>query len=259
MLIALAAGTSGADLPPALSISISGANLQLSWPASATDWMLCATTDLAPADWVLVSVVPTGASGQNVVTLPVATKTFYQLRHRGAVVPFTTYEAESATNPTNGSVVTLTTLPTSTTWSPQLEASGRGYVQLTSTGDHLDFPVVQAANGLTLRHCIPDAPTGGGITATLSVYVNGVFRQKLAVTSIYNWLYGDGTLGSNGQSNDPAIANATPHVFWDETRAFITGGLQAGDTLRFQKDADDTAQRRAQQGELRCTHPLGAQ
>ena len=238
----LAVAATLADTTPVLSISRSGGTIQLSWPASASDWMPCAANDLSQAEWTLVSSLATIVSGKNVVTIPAPTgKSFYQLRHRGAVVPFSTYEAEAGVNNTNGTIVKLTTLPTSTTWSPELEASGRGYVQLTNTGDRLSIPVVQAANGLVLRHCIPDAPAGGGITATLSVYVNGVFRQKLTLTSTYNWLYGDGTLGSNGQSNDPTIPNATPHVFWDETRAFITGGLQAGDTLRFQKDADDTA------------------
>lgn len=240
-LIAFAA-SAFADTLPVLSVARSGGNLQLSWPATAADWMPCAASDLATADWTLVSAVPAVVGGQNVVTLPLAAaKGFYQLRHRGAVVPFTTYEAEAVANTTTGAVVKLTTLPTATTWSPELEASGRGFVQLNSTGDHLDFPNVRAANALVVRHCIPDAPAGGGLAATLSLYVNGVFRQKLPLTSLYNWLYGDGTLGSNGQSNDPTIASATPHVFWDETRAFITGGVQAGDTVRLQKDADDTA------------------
>jgi hypothetical protein len=230
-----------AELLPVLTLTRSGGNVQLSWPTSATDWMPCVSNDLAPGEWRLISAVPSVNGAQNEVTLPItAAREFYQLRHRGAVVPFTTLEAES-TGSTTGSVVSMTTLPTSMTWTPEQEASARGYVALTATGQHVEFPNTRAANALVLRHCIPDAPTGGGMTATLSLYVNGVFRQKLTLSSTYNWLYGNGTAGSNGQSNDPAIAGATPHVFWDEERAFITGGLAAGDTLRLQKDADDTA------------------
>ena len=226
---------------PVLTLTRMGGNVQLSWPKSATDWMPCVSNDLAPGEWRLISAVPSVNGGQNEVTLPVSeAREFYQLRHRGAVVPFTTVEAEDIGS-TTGSVVRMTTLPTSTTWTPEQEASSRGYVALTATGHYVDFPNTRAANALVLRHCIPDAPTGGGITATLSLYVNGVFRQKLTLSSTYNWLYGNGTLGSNGQSNDPAISGATPHVFWDEERAFITGGLAAGDTLRLQKDGDDTA------------------
>jgi Pectate lyase superfamily protein/Bacterial TSP3 repeat len=226
---------------PVLSIVRNGADIVLSWPADAAAWMLCASYSLSPADWQLVPNVPVVSGGRNIVSLPAASAArFFQLRHRGALVPFTTYEAEAGTT-SGGSVVQLTTLPTGTTWSPELEASGRAFAQLNNTGDRVDFVSVRAANAMVIRHCIPDAPTGGGITATLSVYVNGTFRQKLTLSSKHNWLYGDGAAGTNGQSNDPTIANATPHVFWDESRTSIAGELQAGDTLRLQKDADDTA------------------
>lgn len=226
---------------PQLSVTRTGSNVVLSWPASATDWMPCWSADLSSVDWKLVGDVPTVFGGQYVVTLTsVNTRRFFQLRHRGAVVPFTTYEAENGAV-TGGSVVRMTGLPSVSDQTPELEASGRAFVQLTNTGDRLSFANVRAANALVLRHCIPDAPAGGGITATLSLYVNGVFRQKLTLSSQYNWLYSDSTPNSNGQSNDPTITNAKPHVFWDETRDLITGGVQAGDTLTLQKDADDTA------------------
>lgn len=237
MLLQLAAQAASV---PTLTITQSGANVQLSWPASATDWMLCSRDDLASGDWQLVTAVPTVSAGQNVVTLPIAAaRGAFQLRHRGAVVPFLTYEAEAAENGTTGTMVQMTTAPSSTTSTPELEASGRAYVQLTNVGEKLDFVVKEAANALVLRHCIPDAPTGGGITATLSLYVNGVFRQSLALNSRHYWLYGHApNTGTNGQSNDPTAG--TPHVFWGEMQAFISGGVQAGDVLTFQKDAGDT-------------------
>jgi hypothetical protein len=214
--------------------------LQLSWPASATDWVLCAENDLAAAAWVPVSGTPTVSAGQNILTVTRSgAAAYYQLRHRGAVVPFTTYETET-TGTTTGTITTLTTAPISTTSTPELEASGRGYVSLVNTGDYWQITAPSAVNGLTLRHCIPDAATGGGITATLSIYVNGVFRQSLTLSSRHNWLYNHHPeTGSNGQSNDPTAGPA--HVFWDETRAIITGGLQPGDVLRLEKDAGDTA------------------
>lgn len=162
---------------------------------------------------------------------------------RGAAVPFTTYEAESADAKTNGAVVRMTKRPTSTDCSPELEASGRGYVELKATGDYVEFPKVRAASGLVIRNSIPDAPEGGGITATLGLYVNGVRRQSLTLSSKHNWLYGAGEdgkvkIGENGQSNTPT---PFPHVFWDEARAVIAGGVRAGDTVRLQKDDADTA------------------
>jgi hypothetical protein len=156
---------------------------------------------------------------------------------RGAKVPFTTYEAEAPKNKIKGAKVKMTGLPKANDSSPELEASERGYVQLTATGDYLEIPQVRAANAMVLRHCIPDAPNGGGISAPLSLYVNGEFRQSITLSSKHNWLYGEA--GRNGQSNDPSQGQA--HVFWDESRFFIKGGLKAGDTLRLQKGVDDHA------------------
>ncbi|MEZ0256498.1 MAG: glycosyl hydrolase family 28-related protein, partial [Chthoniobacter sp.] len=154
----------------------------------------------------------------------------------GAPVPFTTYEAEDSA--TNGTVIRLVGQPSSTTMTPEIEASCRGYVQLSSTGQYVEFTNTAAANALVVRHCIPDAATGGGASATLNLYVNGVFRQSLALSSKYNWLYG--AAGSNGQSNDPTAG--VPHVFWDESKYFITGAaLNPGDKIRLQKDSANTA------------------
>ena len=156
---------------------------------------------------------------------------------RGAQMPFTTYEAEAPTCRVRGQRVAMGGLPRADDSTPAMEASGRAFVELAHTGDFVEFPAARAANALVLRHCTPDAPGGGGTTSTLSVYVNGKKRQTLALSSRHNWLYGEA--GQNGQSNDPA--KGQPHVFWDETRFFIQGGLRSGDTLRLQQDADNTA------------------
>jgi hypothetical protein len=156
---------------------------------------------------------------------------------RGADVSFGTLEAEAVTNKHKATVVTMTGLPGRTDSTPQMEASGRAFVELSTTGQYVEFPRVPACNTIVIRHCIPDAPNGGGITATLSVYVNGKFRQSLTLSSKHNWLYGPA--GENGQSNDPSAGK--PHVFWDESRHRIEGGLKAGDTIRLQKDAKDDA------------------
>jgi hypothetical protein len=159
----------------------------------------------------------------------------------GATVPFLTVETEDSGNRLVGgaAIVRMTTPPGPTTATPEMEASGRGFVALTAIGDALQLsPITQRVNTLLLRHCIPDAPTGDGITATLSLYVNGKFRQKLTLSSKHNWLYGKA--GENGQSNDTTAGQA--HVFWDESRFILSGGaLKPGDTIRLQKDSDDTA------------------
>ena len=156
----------------------------------------------------------------------------------GALVPFVTYEAEAPGNRTTGKIVRMTGPPSATNSSPELEASGRAFVELSKPQDSLDIHVTNPANTIVLRHCIPDAPSGGGITATLSFFVNGQFRQSLELSSKHNWLYGPE--GQNGMSNDPTAGQ--PHVFWDEQRYIITGApLRSGDTIRLQKGPKDTA------------------
>jgi len=156
---------------------------------------------------------------------------------RGASVPFITYEAEAPTNRARGTTVVMAGLPRGDASTPEMEASGRAYRQLTVRGDFIDFLRVCAADTIVIRYCIPDAPTGGGISAPLSLYVNGKFRQSLTLSSRHAWLYGEA--GQNGQSNDPAQGQA--HVFWDEARFFIKGAVRRGDTVRLQKDAGDVA------------------
>ena len=54
----------------------------------------------------------------------------------------------------------------------QAEAIGRQAVSLTQTGDYVEFTTTAAANSIVVRYSIPDAPAGGGISATLGLYSN---------------------------------------------------------------------------------------
>ena len=167
--------------------------------------------------------------------LPTSAPRGLGLGARGAQVPFQTYEAEGLA--LRGARVKMLCPPGGEDSSPEMEASGRSYAQLWARGDLLQLKSPRAANALVIRHSIPDSATGGGTTATLSLYVNGQKRQSLALSSRHNWLYGD--KGQNGQSNDPGAGQA--HVFWDETRFFIRGTIKAGDVLKLQKDVGDNA------------------
>ncbi len=147
---------------------------------------------------------------------------------RGAAVPWIEYEAEQAS--TDGVVLE----PTRQFGQIAAEASGRSAVRLEETGQAVRFRLSEPANALVVRYVIPDAPTGGGITATLSLYIDGSFRQKLRLTSRYAWSYG----GESNTLNDPSAGGA--HHFFDEARALI-GDLPAGAELILQKDANDSA------------------
>ncbi len=159
----------------------------------------------------------------------------------GATTPFTIMEGESGTLGGGATVRKLQTIPANAVSSPELEASGRAFVQLTATGQSVSWVnPVDSDNTINIRECIPDAPAGGGIDATLDLYVNGVLRQAIPLTSRQTWVYEGNNGNNNGMSQDPSTGG--PHVFYDESRTFITGqALKVGDTIMLKKDATNTA------------------
>ncbi|WP_036327517.1 glycosyl hydrolase family 28-related protein [Microbispora sp. ATCC PTA-5024] len=165
---------------------------------------------------------------------------------RGASVDFAEQEAEKAA--TNGAVIG----PDRTAYTLPAEASGRSAVKLTP-GQYVEFTLPSAANAITVRYSIPDAPNGGGITAPLDVTVNGRDRATMTLTSQYAWLYNQYPF-----SNDPdagllhpdwwitecsCVPNATtpapaittpfrPSHFYDEQRLLLGHTYRAGDKVR---------------------------
>jgi F5/8 type C domain/Carbohydrate binding module (family 6)/Abnormal spindle-like microcephaly-assoc'd, ASPM-SPD-2-Hydin len=159
----------------------------------------------------------------------------------GATTPFTTYEAPEATLGGGATVVSLTSAPTSEYDSPQGEADGHAYVQLTGPGQSVQWTnnTGQPINFINVRASIPDSSAGGGLTATLDLYVNGTFRQALTMNSIQSWQY-EGNNNYNGSDQNPA--DGDPRDFWDEFHAFVTGAaIPPGATFSLQKDSTNTA------------------
>jgi hypothetical protein len=150
-----------------------------------------------------------------------------ELSARGATLAYQEYEAEDMT--TNGQVSAFST----TYLTPEAESSFRKHVTLDTTGEYIEWVNTNAANTLVVRYSIPDAPSGGGISATLSLYINGEKVQSLDLSSRYAWGYGNYPYNDNP-------ANAKARRFFDESR-FSGVTIPAGATVRLQKDADDTA------------------
>lgn len=146
---------------------------------------------------------------------------------RGADLPFITHEAEDAA--TNATILG----PSRTYREIASEASNRKAVQLSSTGKYVEFTLTEPADSMVIRYVIPDAPGGGGINATISMYVNGSHSMDIPLTSKYSWVY-----GAYPWSNNPGDGLA--HRFFDETRVTFSN-LQAGAKIRLQKDSGDTA------------------
>ena len=165
---------------------------------------------------------------------------------RGATVGFAEQEAETAH--TDGTVIG----PGTDAYTLAAEASGRSAVSL-APGQFVEFTLPQAANAITVRYSIPDAPTGGGITAPLDVTVDGGHRRTMTLTSQYAWLYNQYSF-----TNDPnadllhpdqwitecqCVPNQTtptpvitkpfrPNHFYDEQRLMLGHTYRAGDTIR---------------------------
>jgi hypothetical protein len=159
----------------------------------------------------------------------------------GATTPFTTYQAPEGALGGGASVVSLTSAPTSEYDSPQGEADGHAYVQLTGTGQSVQWTnnTGQPINFINVRASIPDSASGGGMTATLDLYVNGTFRQALSMNSMQSWQY-EGNNNYNGSDQNPA--DGDPRDFWDEFHAFVSGAAIApGATISLVKDSSNTA------------------
>ncbi|MFE6993973.1 right-handed parallel beta-helix repeat-containing protein, partial [Streptomyces pharetrae] len=106
-----------------------------------------------------------------------------------------------------------------------------------STGEFVEFTSTNAANSIVVRNSIPDAPSGGGVQATISLYANDVFVRKLTLSSKHSWLYGT-TDDPEGLTNTPG---ADARRLFDESHALLSQSYPAGTKFRLQRDAGDTA------------------
>jgi hypothetical protein len=214
--------------------------------------------DQAPAEWGTIayqacnsftatntpvySATPTFTMSPTFTITPLASATPTPAPY-GATLPYTEYEAENANY--TGTLIG----PSTTMWEHggnlnteiAAESSGREAVQLTNQGQYVRFTTGNQCNSIVVREIIPDAPGGGGITATLSCVVNGPgvnFTQELNLSSAYSWDYGNIEASTNYNKNP---GGGTPFHLYDETHALFGQEVPAGSTITLQKGANDTA------------------
>jgi hypothetical protein len=200
---------------------------QVTLTASGT-WANATTQVTLPAGLGSVGLSRAPGSGGSIAVDRVVLANGKALAARGATVPYTAYEAESAA--TNGSVFG----PSRTFRTVAAEASGRKGVRLAATGNYVEFTLTQPANSLVVRASIPDSSDGAGITAPIALYANGAKVQDLQLSSVYSWVY-----GAYPYNNNPA--NGGAQRFFGESRTTFAA-LPAGTKLRLQKDASANAQ-----------------
>ena len=108
-------------------------------------------------------------------------------------------------------------------------------------GQSVEFTLPQQANSINLRYSLPDSSSGGGINASLSIYINGVKQAKdLQLTSQYSWVYGPPQF-SNCQATDWSNApGGTPSHQFDEVHVRLPQ-MAMGATVKLQVDSENTA------------------
>jgi hypothetical protein len=129
--------------------------------------------------------------------------------------PWMYYEAEAGTRHANA------TLDTGTVWGDiAYEARGKKTVTLNATGEYVQWTNVRAATHATVRYSIADGATG-----TLALYVNGVKKNDLALTSVRMRETKTGVIPVGGIVR-----------FFDDVTVAVTGGIPANATVKLQKD-----------------------
>ncbi|MER5262482.1 CARDB domain-containing protein [Actinosynnema sp. NPDC002837] len=154
---------------------------------------------------------------------------------RGAAVPYVEHEAEAARY--QGTLLEADPLRRFGHTNFATESSGRKSVRLDGTGQFVEFTSTIASNSIVVRNSIPDAPGGGGIEATISLYADDVFVRKLTLSSKHSWLYGN-TDDPEGLTNTP---QADARRLFDEANALLARTYPAGTRFKLQRDAGDAA------------------
>ncbi|SMF73304.1 CARDB domain-containing protein [Streptomyces sp. Amel2xC10] len=210
-------GTTGQVAPDAtVNVTIAG-----TWTATAGGATLTATADAT-------GVVAETNENNNVFTRSLVVG-------RGAAVPYTEYEAEDGRY--TGTLLTTDAKRTFGHTNFATESSGRKSVRLTSTGQYVEFTSTNAANSVVVRNSVPDSASGGGADATVSLYADGAFVQKLTLSSKHSWLYGT-TDDPEGLTNRPG---GDARRLFDESHALLSRSYPAGTVFRLQRDANDSA------------------
>ncbi|HEY0739415.1 MAG TPA: CARDB domain-containing protein, partial [Herpetosiphonaceae bacterium] len=199
-----------------VNVTISG-----SWTATSGASTVTATADAT-------NIVAETSESNNALSRPIVVG-------RGAAVPWVELEAEDAAY--QGTLLVTDPLRTFGHTNFATESSGRKSVRLNSTGNYVEFTSTAPSNSIVVRNSIPDAPGGGGIDATISLYINGSFAQKLTLSSKHSWLYGT-TDDPEGLTNTPG---SDARRLFDETSALLSTTYPAGTRFKLQRDSNDTA------------------
>ncbi len=210
----------------ASSIKSSVASSKVASVASSAKSSVASSIVASVAGSAKSSVIGISSNSRSSTALPV----------RGYAAPWTEYQLEAGRLGGGAKVLA----PSRTKWDKnfiQAEAIGRSAVVLNNTGDSVAVTNTKAANSVVLRFSIPDSASGGGLDATLGLYINGTRVKSLVLTSKYSWSYKGGLIG------DPImdIPAEQPHTFFDEVAVLLDQPIPVGAEVKLQRDSQDTA------------------
>lgn len=151
---------------------------------------------------------------------------------RGATtMPYQRYEANQD-GMKNGAIFLNATFDQTKT---QSEASDQQCVLLAIKNSSIEWKVSKAAEGLTLRFSMPDAPMGGGTQTRLGIYKNGKKIQELPVTSKWAWQYFPAEAAAKKDpSNNPS--SGFPRMRFDEVHTTLQASLKIHDRLSIKNE-----------------------
>ncbi len=140
---------------------------------------------------------------------------------RGAVIPWTYYEAEGPGATTNGTIVS------GTLWGQvAFEARGRKAVQLNAAGKYVQWTATAPADRAIVRYNVP----AGTTSATLALKVNGNLRATLPLSDFRLYELRQGA----------ADAGVPAQFYFDDVLAAITPAIAVGDVVRLEKTSGTT-------------------
>jgi|GEM_PF-2520861 len=153
---------------------------------------------------------------------------------QGASLPWVTYDEANYTEIGGGADILAATYDHIEI---QAEAQDRSSTHLDSTGGYIKWTLNKPADAFTLRYSIADAPAGGGLDSQVSLYINGVFNQKVDITSKQAWVYFDEFM----VGYDAPATGRRPAKRFNEARIQFTTALAAKDIIEFRRESGDAA------------------
>jgi len=133
--------------------------------------------------------------------------------------PYKRYEADAGVL-TNGAFV----MPKSYAQPDlQSEASNQVCVDMTTLNASVEWTMIEAADGLVLRFCIPK-----GETDVVGVYVDGVRITGITLASTWSWE----SLWNNMNPNNNGVSNKNPKKRFDEVRLKLPNKVAVNSKLK---------------------------